>query len=282
MAPRRRMAKKRPARRPRRAGGVRARRVPRAFNPMAQSTTVVETIDFTNLDINISKQLTLNTFSLRQFPRANAIAPFFKQYKAVECIWGYEAFNNTYQQDNDGTPDVTMPYYSWIMNRNNDTQPLNAVRLGADPSAVVRVMGAQPKAFNKKVVIRYKPNWNLCGQTIAVARDASGAITSIGNQELTPTFKYLSCPNLGVSGTGTESVLPAVNPGPQVSGIQVPSATGVAGDFAIYGGHLFYLDQATRSATEPLYKLVLTVKWHFKQPNYIPPGSRVEVPSQYV
>lgn len=263
-------ARRRVPRKPRRRVPRRARRIPRtlAMNPMSQSTTVIETINFNRSSFE-SNNLQLQWFKLSQFPRAAAIAPYFKFYKAEVCIWTYEPYNNLYAQDASLGTALTIPYIYNVMNRTQDLKPLIAVSTGSDPLSMVQTLGGRPKTFTKKVILKYKPNYLMAGQTL---RDPASGL--IANTVVRPAYAHVACPDLARGGApSTETVLPI-----NVVDTTALNATQVFADQVSWGGHLNYVEQKRADDTEDSYSVVLTVKWHFKQPNYIAPGSLNEPP----
>jgi len=237
-------------------------KIARSMNPQSQTTTVVETINFENTLSGLANEMALAWFKLSQFPRARAIAPYFRFYKAMECIWTYTPYNNTYQQDGSLTTGLSIPYIYTVMNRTQDLKPLLAVSTGGSAIAMFQTLGARPKTFTRQHIVRYKPNYLLAGQTL---KAASG--DTLINTIVRPGYAHIACPDLDrAGGGGTEAVQP-VN--------QVPSFGGtlVSADNAAWGAHLSYVEQFKADPVEPMYSVTLTVKWHFKQPNYLSPGS---------
>lgn len=247
-----------PQARRRRAGGKgkgnRKSRIPRSLVPH-QTATIVETRQFTSLNANATLSC---TFALRDFPRASTIAPNFKMVKPKLVEWTFEPLYNTFQESGAGGANgPTIPYMYQVMNRTQDVGPYGLQDLQA--------MGAKPRKFNTKVVIKYKPNWCSAGllQTNVVA---PGVVNNVQSQGLKCEYGYVKCPNAIFNGTGTAAIESAA---PLTADFADPDTVqgGITHNTQQYNGHVVLFDVATDGSQPLVCRITCTVHWHFKEPH---------------
>jgi len=258
---------RRPTRRPRRkqrpVRRARKSRIPRGMNMAAQTATIIESVDYQSLYGN---QFTNYSFSLIEFSRASRLASLFKFYKAAEVEWTYTPNYNTYQASPTvGT--ISLPYFWQMMNRTGDS-----LLPGATPffqREFIQSCGGTPTPFNKKIVIKYKPNWTYGG--LVANNSHTGTDVQLG---LTKSYGWLACPNTNNPQTTPDPN--GINAGSQVSNQLQPSADytnlnykplQVNTNVVQYVGHNTFVEQNVNTPQVPMGSVVVRVKWIFKEPN---------------
>lgn len=220
-------------------------RIPRAPRLRHQAATIVETIR--GLDF-LPNQTYDCTFSLNQFNRASSLAPFFKYYKPVKCVWSFEPLFNTYQETVGGAQ--TVPYIYKVMNRTQDASDYVL--------SDIQAMGSQPVKFTKVMHVGYTPNWCTPGLVSNHVDSGTGDIDRIAVTGNTPNYAYTMCPNTNALATSTGIIDAQFNPNQMLN---------VQGNLTVFNGHLIYIDQAASGVSGPICRVTLTVTWSFKDPN---------------
>jgi len=273
-------ANRRPARRPRRKAkkvAVRRRRVPRGVgNAMNQHATIIETYDTPQDVLANNLSIGLNTFALGLFPRATQVSQFYKWYKAEYVEYIYTPYYNTF----DGTASSgAVPYFYSIMNR---TQDIATPASGAITEQWLQSQGAKPRPFDRKIVIKYKPNWCSPGLIMERTNTATpSALNAVSIAGLKCNYGWLACPdNAGVVGVANTVQQPAT----AISGT-FPAGFTMGTNFpqgVCYNGHTDYLISGpANTPIEKVGNLVVRVKWVFKNPNaYALPVPAVEKPAE--
>jgi len=254
----RRARKSRPARFPRFARKqLRRSKVPRGLGLRSnQMARITETVEFNDIVPNTAYNF---NFNLSQFRRASTIAGSFKFYRATRVIWRMEPLYNTYQiSEGTAFQFPTIPYLYSLMNRTQDTTGINLLDIQA--------AGAKPKKFSKTVTMGYKPNWCSPG-LIGVLNQATTA--SVG---LRTNYGWLASPDSFVVDSHGQVILNAgltITPA-SASAVQNSVALEpVNVNQVIYNGHSIILDQSqVLNPTLPVGRVVCTVHWEFKDPNY--------------
>lgn len=254
-------ARRRPARRPRRAprrnpmkrrgkkGGKLA--VPRAMRAAPdQYAKVIESIQITD---SFSNQPYGRVFTLTDFDRASLIATNYKWYKAAKVTWTYTPLYNTFQDQPGAT--VSKPQIYFSMNR---TQDNFVVSQGS-----ILAQGSRPQQFTSNKVISYVPNWCSPGLMVKARDPGTGNVLDIVQCGVKAQTDWLNTPNVTLVGG-------------QLQRLNVPTDLSSAGfipvlnavDNVMYNGHVDYVYQ--ENSTEPVYSLICTVTWLFKQPLFAP------------
>lgn len=261
---------RRPTKRvPRRARKMRKMRIKKApnMNPQNQFATSVETVNFATITDNSLYQ---HSFSLAQFPRSSAIAACYKWCRPVEVRYEYTPFYNTFQETTTGGTGVTVPLFFSYMNRTgNILAPTTPVK----QLAWIQSTGTRPKVFNKKIVIKYKPNWLSSG--LLTAKSNETGVTSLVSMGAKAEFGWVPCPdNIPQATTAagdyaleipSQAYIPDTIPA-DVSGA-LDSSVVVSTNGVNYQGHYTYIRQAVEGSTQGVAELRITVKWEFKNPN---------------
>lgn len=255
---------------------VRRRKVPRGIgSAMSQYATIIESFDQAG-ELTANFNLNLNAFSLGQFPRALQVAQFYKWYKAEYVEYEYTPYFNTF----DGTAaSGAVPYFFSIMNRTQDvTGPVS----GAITEDWLLSVGAKPRAFSKKIVIRYKPNWCAPGLIMTRLEGTPAAVNGVATGGIEAKYGWLAAPNnTGVAG------LPATTMQPYTANASTfPAGFTMGQNFpqaVVYNGHAHYLlTGPTNTPPIKVGNLIVRVKWCFKHPSSYaippPPTGIEEVP----
>lgn len=266
MAYRRRLARK-PRRKAKKA--VRRRKISRGIgSAMAQYATIIESFDQAG-ELTANFNLNLNAFSLGQFPRALQVSQFYKWYKAEYVEYEYTPYFNTF----DGTAaSGQVPYLFSIMNR---TQDVSGPPSGAITEDWLLSVGAKPRAFSKKIVIRYKPNWCAPGLIMTRTETALNAVSTAG---IEAKYGWLAAPmNTGIPGVPATTMQPMT-----ANASTFPAGFTMSQNFpqaVVYNGHAHYLlTGPTNTPPIKVGNLVVRVKWCFKHPSSyaIPPPPSIE------
>lgn len=248
----RRTQRKRPARKQKRSGNkTRINRSKIGLMPSVQNrnyATITESQRDTNLlTANLAVQ---EQFNIKAFPRAVALARFFKYYRCKQIVYDYDPLSNTFQDEVAGVS-PTIPYMYYNMNRDGSSN-------GDQNLADFLAAGARPIKFTKKIVIAYKPNLSQLINAVDNGSPGNLNVYSLGS---TPIYdKWLSTDGLqDVDGIGlTEPVENAVLPNPLVITQSVPQPP-------YYGHNVFFVQDETGAATTVARKSI-TVIWEFKEP----------------
>jgi len=245
------------------------RRSKSGMSVMNQYATSLETVNFNTITDNSLYQ---HSFSLAQFPRSSAIAACYKWCRPVEVCYEYTPLYNTFQEQTTGGAGVTVPLFFSYMNRTGNTRVPSAT---ANQLPWILSTGTKPRMFNKKIVLKYKPNWLSSGLLISASNDNGiQSLTSMGSKA---EFGWVPCPNdvpQAVTAKGdyaleppTQTYTPDIIP-QDVTGVPVPSsAVNVSTNGINYQGHFTYIRQAVEGSTQAVAELRITVKWEFKNPN---------------
>ena len=255
-------ARRRPARRPRRAprrnpmmrrgkkGGKLA--VPRAMRAAPeQFAKVIESFQIRDSAAN---QVYTRNFTLNQFNRASAIAVNYKWYKAAKVTWTYTPLYNTFQ-DQPGLT-VSKPQIYFSMNR---TQDASVITQGS-----ILAQGSRPQSFTSNKTISYVPNWCSPGLLVKKTNTASGDLVEIVQCGVKAQTDWLASPIEIIEDTIIPQQLNLAAPFSAGGFANVVSAS----DLVTYNGHDDYIYQ--ENADAPVYSLVCTVTWLFKQPLFKP------------
>lgn len=264
MPPRRRAARK-----PRRGRkGQRRGRAPRSAHKAGQMAHITETIDFSELTPNASYS---NVFSINQFPRASALAPYFKWYKASKVTWTYHPLYNTFQEQ--ATPAPTVPYFYSVMNR---TQTQRALTLND-----VHAHGAKPTKFVKKITKTYTPNWCSAGLLTGAPINGSPASLQAGlySNGLKAETEWLMSPEIPQTSffnTNGQNSVPVPADNQNLNGMTVAQMLPINTNQTVYNGHFTYIEQDAAPSASTVCKIVCTVTWRFKDPNCVINSNQVQ------
>lgn len=206
-----------------------------------QKAICVETFDRGIIAANTAY---MNQIEISRFPRAMAMAKFFKFYRCRRVIYEYRPDQNTFQA---GIGQVAIPYAYYYMNRdgaNGTGQQLNQYQAA----------GARPIKFTKKLLISYKPN------TVHIAdvmmNPVVGGVGAIGR---TPIYDAWYATDSLQNAPGYLSTVVAVgNP------LTQPATTM---SVVQYFGHDIIFDQQA-PAEGDVGSLTVTVEWEFKVPAF--------------
>jgi len=257
---------------PRRARKMRKMRMKKqvSLNPQNQYATSLETVNFTTLTDNSLYQ---HSFNLGQFPRSSAIAACYKWCRPVEVVYEYTPLYNTFQESTTGSSGVTVPLFFSYMNRTGDILAPSAT---ANQLPWLLSTGTRARIFNKKIVIKYKPNWLSSGLlTYANATDSENVnrLISMGAKA---EFGWVPCPtsvpqavtDAGAYATQAPHQAYAPDSVPaDLGGLTGVKPVGVSTNGINYQGHYTYIRQAVQGSTVAVAELKITVKWEFKNPN---------------
>jgi len=233
-------------------------RVPR--NRLFQTSQVAhikETIGAGNLNGNAPYNF---NFSLNQFPRAMALAPNFRWYKAKYVEWIIEPLFNTFTDD--GTPQ-SIPYLYMIMNRTQDYDGSSLLDLQG--------MGAKPQKLTTRKVISYVPNWCSPGM-LTYQLSAQSSVQQLYQNGLKPQYSYLASPR-GNPGGGAAVLLDPIQ---TATNPLVPDSLDVITNQVVYNGHKIFLDQVL-GGDIPVARITCNVTWEFKDPAFINPTQAIDV-----
>jgi len=237
-----------------------------ATNGMGQSASIVETLQETDLLTGLFKY---GTFTLSDFPRASAVAPFFKFYRAARVVWTYEPLYNTFQ---DVAGALSKPYIYIVMNRSQEAKDLAA------GFASLQATGARPRALTKNIVVSYRPNWCSPGVSMIYTNTApggpAGQLTASEPMGLKVEYAWLQTPNsltaineaqrVGLITTGPVATPLPPNTGSTTAEIPLNLANCVQ-----YNGHVAYVDQSVPNTSQnPVARLTCSVHWEFKGAKY--------------
>lgn len=267
------LRKRAPRRRLRKGKGNRRSRVPRALtmNPQNQHATSLETFSFAALTDNSLYQ---HSFNLGQFPRSSAIAACYKWYRPVEVCYEYTPLYNTFQESTSGGAGVTVPLFFSYMNR---TGNMNTPSTPAKQLEWILSTGTRAKTFNKKIVLKYKPNWLSSGLLTYTDDPVTNTVNRLVSMGAKAEFGWLPCPNFvpeGVTQDGAyalevpaQAYRPDTVPADLDTGSPPLVPVGVATNAVNFQGHYTFIRQAVEGATRGVAELRITVKWEFKNPN---------------
>jgi len=264
--PARRRPGKRVPRRARKMRKVRSKR--KSLNPQKQYATSLETVSFKTLTDNSLYQ---SSFHLGQFPRSSAIAACYKWCRPVEVVYEYMPLYNMFQESSTGAPGVTVPQFFSYMNRTGDIQ---APTGSAAQLAWILSTGTKARAFNKKIVIKYKPNWLSSGLLVYGNTTGTENVNRLISMGAKPEFGWVPCPTnipQGVTQIGgaadpeNQSYLPDSVPSGTSGLVDINSVS--VNCHLNYQGHMTYIRQAVEGDTLGVAELKVTVKWQFKNPN---------------
>lgn len=254
-------SKKRANRRVRRAA-MRKQRVPRTMALQSQSASIVETVQFTDIDPSVTYNF---QFHLYQFQRASRLAPLFKFYKAAKVEWELTPLYNTFQDGTTGG-EVSVPYMYQLMNRTGDLVGQNL--------ADIQATGARPFKLVATSIKSYKPNWLLAGLSM-FQNGPSGSLVTPSTQGMKPSYDWLPCPNQNVVNAQLQ-----IGQSPDIAATYTVNST-VAANNTPYFGHTLRVDQAvTTGVLQAVARLTCRVHWVFKQPHatfYESPSPNVAV-----
>jgi len=239
--------------------GARRSRVPRSIRPLTQMAAIKETIEVEAMLANTPYGL---SFSLAQFARASALAPFFRWYKAKSVDWQFEPAYNVFQISNTIPGGGTqVPYLYTTMNRN---------QLGVSGVASLNdflAVGSKPIKFTNKQSRKYKPNWCSPG-LLAVGNTTPNSTNTITMQGYTANYGWLSSPNSPAITNGFGYLQTPLAPDNQYvpTGSSVASMVGNIANQTLYNGMVAYVEQAGNIAGIEVARLTCTVVWEFKDP----------------
>lgn len=229
----------RPKRRSIKTGGKRTRRVARKPVHSGTAGFTVETIPVADIGLNSGNPYS-HGFNIANFPRALALQPLYRYYRAVKVSWTYETLWNNYTANqNTGTAiNQTVPQLYWQMDR-TDQKPFLSVGDFQDA-------GAKPWPLTRKKVISYVPN--VIQEQIQDSIGAAATLVGITDVSPVPKRKNAWLPATSIS---------------SASGALTPAL-----DDWTYHGHQVIIDQlAGSAATNPaLSRVICTVHWQFKDP----------------
>jgi len=241
-------SKRRANRRVRRAA-KRPSRIPRGMSLQRQSASIVESVEFTDMNPAVTYGY---QFHLFQFQRASRLAPLFKFYKATRVEWIIEPLYNTFQDGTTGG-EVSVPYLYQLMNRTGDTVGQNLTDIQA--------AGARPYKLVATKVVSYKPNWLLSGLTM-FTNGPGGELVKPSAQGMKPSYDWLPCPNQNV----TDAQL-IIGQSPDI-GATYPINSTVSGNNVPYFGHTVRIDQAVSTdVQQACARILCRVHWIFKEPH---------------
>ena len=247
-APRRARRARRHLRRGRK-GGILA--VPRSMHSSPdQYASLTESILFKDTLPNIPSY---RRCALSSFFRATSVAPNYKWYKVAKCTWTYTPLYNTFQE-NGSSVAVAKPQILFQMNRTQDS-------LQNTTDFDMLSMGSKPQQFVKNKVISYVPNWCSPGLIATSADPDTGFIKNVYQSGLRANTDWLASPP--IDPYVAASAMQPLTDGNLISAKQAVTDLIVPGNVE-YNGHIDYVYQ--ENATAPVYTLVLTVTWLFKQP----------------
>lgn len=238
-----------------------------SMNPMNQFATSLETVNFSTITDNSLYQ---HSFSLAQFPRSSAIGACYKWCRPVEVCYEYTPLYNTFQEQTTGSSGVTVPLFFSYMNRTGN------IKAPATPQYQLPWLlstGTKPRIFNKKIVIKYKPNWLSSG--LLTAKSSDTGVTSLVSMGAKAEYGWVPCPDY-VPQAVTEAGQYALDPPSQAYVPDtIPADTTGTLDSAVvvstngvnYQGHYTFIRQAVEGSTQAVAELRITVKWEFKNPN---------------
>jgi len=255
----------------RKGKGNRRGRVPRSLNPQAQFATSVETFNVAPLTDN---SLYSHSFNLGQFPRSSAIAACYKWCRPVEVSYEYIPLYNTFQESTTGGAGVTVPIFFSYMNRTGNTK---APTPAAQQLEWIQSTGARAKTFNKKIVLKYKPNWLSSGLLTYGNAEGTENVSRLVSMGAKAEFGWVPCPDgipQAVTQAGDYSLTvpgqaykPDTIPSDLETGLPLLNPVSVITNGVNYQGHFTYIRQAVEGSTQAVAELRITVKWQFKNPN---------------
>lgn len=235
----------------RRRGGTRINRSKIGLMPSVQNKnycTITESqrdSSFINANVAVFEQ-----FNIAAFPRALAIARFFKFYRCKSIVYDYDPLSNTFQDAVSGNS-PTIPYMYYNMCRDGSAN-------GDTNLADFLAAGARPIKFTKKIVVAYKPN---LAQNINVVDNANPSSLNVYSLGSTPLYdKWLST-------DGLQNTSQAGNTEPVENAI-LNSTNTIVTPIAIppYYGHNVYIVQDDQGAAAAVARKSITVIWEFKEP----------------
>ena len=246
--PRRKLAR-RPGRKARKGGRRKANPMPAiATAGSGQMCRIVETFEGQD---TFSNKIYQNVFSLAQFPRAAALAPYFQFYKAAKVTYTYEPLYNTFQEGSN----FSKPYMYTLMARNQITVPYTLDNL--------QECGARPRAFSSTLKIAYKPNWCSPGLVSTSRTPEGAAVDVVVNNGLQVQYKWLASPSIRNANTP----LTDQNDKPLIDSSGAPDANLVSNN-VVYNGHYNFIDQLPVATQNLICRTTITVEWLFKGAKY--------------
>ena len=254
----------------RRAPRRRKAKIARSLKLKSQMATITESYEYLPLAVN---SLTNCVFQLSQFPRASTVAACYKWYKPLSVTWEFTPYFNTFQAGSTGYTATCPTFYSYMNRTQDGNEPIGAPQ----QLAYVLSTGAKPRMFNKKMVIKYRPNWCSPGLASVGVNPVTGAVQAFRQQGLKCEYAWLASPNQvpkGISGSVYAVLpqaleLPLLNP--TVAEFDpTPLANLQVNAFAnatIYNGHNVLVSQDRAGLDNLICDVRVTVKWAFKDPN---------------
>lgn len=240
-----------------------------SMNPQNQHATSLETVTFRTINENTLYQ---HSFNLAQFPRSSAIAACYKFCRPVEVCYEYTPLYNVFQENSSGGPSTTIPLFFSYMNRTGDTTVPTDSQNQLD---WLLSTGTRPRPFNRKVVMKYKPNW-LSSGVLTWAQTDTLAVQRLQSMGAKAEYGWIPCPSVipqAVTAAGEYAVLPLAQqyiPDSVASDVRnretnLPVEVGT--NTVNYQGHYSYIRQTIGGNTPQISELRITVKWEFKNPN---------------
>lgn len=230
--------------------------------------SVTESFEFAPVAVN---SITQCVFQLSQFPRASTVAGCYKWYKPVSVTWEFTPYFTVYQAGT-GTAQATAPTFYTYMNRTQDgAQPLSI----QDQLSFMLSTGAKPRMFNKKITMKYRPNW--CSPGLISVGIANGIVNEMTQQGLKCQYDWLASPNAvqkAIPTTSFQSRPTAIfqdvlNP-VQGEFEPIPGAdvqVGILTNGVLFNGHNVFVSQDRTGSDNLICDVRCTVKWAFKDPN---------------
>jgi len=246
-------------------------KISRALSTL-QNANITESFEFAAIQVN---ELTSCVFQLSQFPRASVVASCYKWYKPVSVTWEYTPYFTNYQAGSvTSVSQATCPTFYSYMNRTQD---------GAAPTSPQQQLnfilstGAKPRMFNKKIVMKYRPNWCSPGLMSVGVNTQTSTLTSIVQQGLRCNYDWLATPNAippGIQKASTQ-ILPSplfqdvINPTLSEFDPVVGANTqvGVLTNGTLFNGHNIFISQDRTGPDVLVADVRVVVKWAFKDPN---------------
>lgn len=157
-------------------------RAPRSSKMNTEWASASQTMDLPDKQTRVV--YTLNTLSLANFDRLSQIAANYQQFRITHVTIQFKPYYDTYTAT---AGNGTLPYFYWMINRNQDvnTQSFNALQDA----------GAKPIRFDDKTItIRYKPG------VLQYIRDVNTEPANIPNWSLVRLSPWLgTCQTAGQS-----------------------------------------------------------------------------------
>lgn len=230
--------------------------------------SVTESFEFAPIQVN---QIAQCVFQLSQFPRAGTVAACYKWYKPVSVTWEFTPYFTVYQSGS-SLAQATCPTFYSYMNRTQDgAQPASI----QDQLSYVLSTGAKPRMFNKKITMKYRPNW--CSPGLISIGQANGIVNEITQQGLKCQYDWLASPNAVQKAIPTsqfqsrptavfQDVLnPVTGEFEPVPGADIQ--VGSLNNGTLFNGHNVLISQDRTGTDNLICDVRVTVKWAFKDPN---------------